>query len=341
MNVASPRPPGRRGSHRQLQVAAGCGTAILVLIMLAAWRHHPSPTAAPRSRRALDAPPPALTAFVGVFTSASTPPSTATASQYDYAARRRALRDSWFPPTAAAMAALDAAGVRVRFVVGRPPTARAAAAVASEGRQYGRFLVVDAPDDYGGLPLKTAAFLAAALRAAPAYILKVDDDVFLRVDRVPAAVAQWRSLAGGAGADAVGCAKNGPVFADPALRWHEPAAPLLGPEYFTHFWGPAYALSARAAAAVVALASSAPLRHLANEDTTVGLWLLAVNGTRYYDDRRMCAPACGPSAVAVYDYPECAGLCDPVPRLAALAAECVGGGREPPLVPEAIKLDGL
>jgi len=43
--------------------------------------------------------------------------------------------------------------------------------------------------------------------------------------------------------------KNGPVYADRAQRWFEPAHALLGAEYFTHAWGSLYVLSGRAAAA--------------------------------------------------------------------------------------------
>jgi galactosylxylosylprotein 3-beta-galactosyltransferase len=230
-------------------------------------------------------------------------------------------------------------------VGGEPPDAAAAAALAAEEAEAGGGLflrVAGVRDRYDELPKKTAAFLAAALADAPdaLYILKVDDDVFVRLDRVPAAVSQWGGLAGGKGADAVGCAKNGPVFADPALRWHEPAAPLLGENYYTHYWGPAYALSASAAATIVDFTSRFRPRFLANEDTTLGLWLLALDAA-HYDDRRLCSPACDASAVAVYDYPECAGLCDPARQLRELAATCVGGGTEPPLVPELIPMNGL
>ena len=70
-------------------------------------------------------------------------------------------------------------------------------------------------------------------------------------------------------------------------------------------------------------------------DVTVGSWLLAFNAT-HYDDRRMCEPACGPTSVAVYDFPKCAGLCDSItdlPRLWALP-ECRAAPLEPPLRPQ-------
>ena len=346
-------PTSRRyGKRRPHPLLAAAAAAILLLLLASARRRSWAlDRAPPTSRRELTRTAaarrtPSLLAYVGVFTAAAVGGAAPDGSQYDYAARRAAARAGWFP---ADRAARDAAErdlkVRVRFVVGEAANAAATAALAAEEEAAGGALflrVAGVADRYDELPRKTAAFLAAALADAPhaLYILKVDDDVFVRLDRVPAAVAQWRGLARGAGADAVGCAKNGPVFADPALRWHEPAAPLLGPTYFTHFWGPAYALSASAAATVVEFEAALHPRRLANEDTTLGLWLLAL-GASHYDDRRLCSPACDESAVAVYDYPECAGLCDPARQLRDLATTCVGGGTEPPLVPELIAMDGL
>lgn len=59
-------------------------------------------------------------------------------------------------------------------------------------------------------------------------------------------------------------------------------------------------------------------------DVTVGSWMLAFN-VSHFDDRRMCAPACGPTAVAVYDFPKCALLlgvytCAHLQRVMILAA---------------------
>lgn len=49
-----------------------------------------------------------------------------------------------------------------------------------------------------------APLQAVTQRYDPQYIVKVDDDVYLRLDRVPAAVAQWRQ----AQADYLGCFKT-------------------------------------------------------------------------------------------------------------------------------------
>lgn len=54
-------------------------------------------------------------------------------------------------------------------------------------------------EGYADLPRKTLLFFDTVLRQyAPKYIVKVDDDVYFRLDRVPAAVEQWASIGAGA-----------------------------------------------------------------------------------------------------------------------------------------------
>lgn len=51
---------------------------------------------------------------------------------------------------------------------------------------------------YADLPKKTLLFFSTVLKQYnPEYIFKVDDDVYLRSDRVPAAVAQWSGIKAG------------------------------------------------------------------------------------------------------------------------------------------------
>ena len=57
-------------------------------------------------------------------------------------------------------------------------------------------------------------------------------------------------------------------------------------------------------------------------DVTVGSWLLALNST-HFDDRRLCETSCTETSIAVFDMPECAGLCNPVSSLGSLHADPV------------------
>lgn len=53
-------------------------------------------------------------------------------------------------------------------------------------------------EQYGSLTNKTLAFLQLVTRLyEPQYIVKADDDVYLRVDRVPLAIKQWSVLEAG------------------------------------------------------------------------------------------------------------------------------------------------
>jgi galactosylxylosylprotein 3-beta-galactosyltransferase len=270
-------------------------------------------------------PPPTLCApaQTGFTTDRSNP-------KYDYAARRAALRATWFPPSQRALDELQAAsGLVVRFVIGHSADAAAEGAVRSEAAAHGGFLRLPLQEGYDSLTNKTLTFLRhVAATYDAAYVIKADDDVYLRLDRVPPAVAQW----GAAGADYVGCMKTGPIYTSRSQRWFEPQYAVLGGKsYFAHCWGTLYALSGGAAAAVAAMPPGA-MRFFANEDVTVGAWMLALN-VRHLDDRRLCQTACNEAAVAVYDMPQCAGLCDAAARLPELhAAPQVsagerGGGR--------------
>lgn len=53
-------------------------------------------------------------------------------------------------------------------------------------------------EQYNSLTNKTVAFLrAVASQYSPRYIVKADDDVYLRVDRLPYAIKQWTAFKSG------------------------------------------------------------------------------------------------------------------------------------------------
>ena len=55
-------------------------------------------------------------------------------------------------------------------------------------------------------------------------------------------------------------------------------------------------------------------------DVTIGSWLLALNST-HFDDRRLCETSCTGTSVGIYDFPKCAGLCNPDQSLRELHAD--------------------
>ena len=109
--------------------------------------------------------------------------------------------------------------------MGHSPNPAAEAALKVEDAAHGGFLRLDVEENYKTLTVKTLAFLTAVLEQyTPQYIIKVDDDVYLRLDRVPSAISQWAAR----GADYIGCMKTGRVFTSATLRWYEPHHDLLG-----------------------------------------------------------------------------------------------------------------
>ena len=74
-------------------------------------------------------------------------------------------------------------------------------------------LLENVKESYDNLVLKTAAFFSAAVEAFPgaAFIIKVDNDVYVRPDNLALVAEQWRE----ARRDYVGCLmKGGEAFDD-------------------------------------------------------------------------------------------------------------------------------
>jgi hypothetical protein len=120
---------------------------------------------------------PKVLAVIGVFTGYTTvKPWHPLKKKYDYVARRKALRATWFPPTREALARLEAEqGIVLRFVVGGAPGGdkRQEGEIAAEEVTHGGFLHVPLEENYNKLTSKTMAFLKAAVEAYDAeYIIK-------------------------------------------------------------------------------------------------------------------------------------------------------------------------
>ncbi|KAM0944528.1 putative galactosylxylosylprotein 3-beta-galactosyltransferase [Dioscorea sansibarensis] len=218
--------------------------------------------------------------------------------------RRRSLRKTWFPS--------DRQGL-IRFVIGKTNDERKMAALQREVHEYDDFMLLDIEEQYSNLPYKTLAFFKAAYALFDAdFYVKADDDIYLRPDRLSLLLAKERSHP----QTYLGCLKKGPVFTDPKLKWYEPLSYLLGKEYFLHAYGPLYALSSDVVASLVALRNSS-FRMFSNEDVTIGAWMLAMN-VNHEHDHALCEPDCTPSSIAVWDIPQCSGLCNPEAKLLLL-----------------------
>jgi hypothetical protein len=78
---------------------------------------------------------------------------------------------------------------------------------------------------YNGLANKTRTFFRAVSEAYDAaWVVKVDDDVYLMPSRLLLAQEQWGRM----GAGYIGCMKHGAVWTRSGTRWFEPDSLLLG-----------------------------------------------------------------------------------------------------------------
>ncbi|TVU17061.1 hypothetical protein EJB05_33072, partial [Eragrostis curvula] len=221
------------------------------------------------------------------------------------AARRAALRSTWFPPNPEGIVSLEhGTGLSFRFVVARTNDKEKMEELQKEVDMYHDFLFIDADEDTKP-PLKMLAFFKAAYHMFEAeFYVKADDDIYLRPDRLAALLAKDRPHH----RMYVGCMKKGPVVSDPNMKWYESSWELLGNEYFIHASGSIYALSSEVVGALAA-AKNDSLRMFDYEDVTIGAWMLAMNA-KHEDNRAMCDPTCTPTSIAVWDSKKCSGTCN-------------------------------
>ncbi|KAK2986608.1 hypothetical protein RJ640_004364 [Escallonia rubra] len=235
--------------------------------------------------------------------------------------RRRSLRQTWMPSDHQGLQRLEeATGLAFRFVIGRTGDKSKMAELRKEVAEYDDFMLLDIEEEYSKLPYKTLAFFKAAYALFDSeFYVKADDDIYLRPDRLSLLLAKERSHS----QTYLGCMKKGPVFTDPKLKWYEPLSYLLGKEYFLHAYGPIYALSADVVASLMKITKICLIvrfysfRMFSNEDVTIGAWMLAMN-VNHEDNRKLCAPECTTSSIAVWDIPKCSGLCNPEKKLLEL-----------------------
>ncbi|TKY49160.1 beta-1,3-galactosyltransferase 13 [Spatholobus suberectus] len=309
-----PRPPPRRTSFILLSCLLFLSLSAFFFAFLRPLRDPPCPNRTPRSVRVIwdhrpsTDPNPGvqnrhkIMAFVGIQTG------------FGSVARRRSLRNTWFPSDPHGLQGLEeATGLAFRFVIGRTSDRSKMSALQKEVAQYDDFIQLDIEEEYSKLPYKTLAFFKAAYALFEAdFYVKADDDIYLRPDRLSLLLAKERSHP----QTYIGCMKKGPVFTDPKLKWYEPLSNLLGKEYFLHAYGPIYALSAAVVSSLVALKNNS-FRMFSNEDVTIGAWMLAMN-VNHENNHELCAPECTSTSIAVWDIPKCSGLCNPEKRMLEL-----------------------
>ncbi|WOL03612.1 putative beta-1,3-galactosyltransferase 8 [Canna indica] len=246
--------------------------------------------------------------------------------------RREAVRATWMPTGSKLRRLEEEKGVVVRFVIGHSGTAEGALdrAIDAEEAETKDFLRLEHLEGYHELSAKTRVYFATAVSIWDAdFYVKVDDDVHLNLGMLTATLAQYRTKP----RVYIGCMKSGPVLYQKDVKYHEPEFWKFGDEgnkYFRHATGQMYAISKDLASYI---STNGPILHkYANEDVSLGSWLIGLE-VQHIDDRRMCCgtpPDCewkaeaGTLCVASFDWP-CSGVCKPAERMKSVHAICGEG----------------
>uniref|UniRef100_A0ACD5TFK0 Uncharacterized protein n=1 Tax=Avena sativa TaxID=4498 RepID=A0ACD5TFK0_AVESA len=246
--------------------------------------------------------------------------------------RRDSLRDTWVPRGEKLRRLEKEKGIVVRFVIGHSATPGGALdrAIDVEEAETRDFMRLDHVEGYHELSSKTRIYFAAAVATwDAAFYVKVDDDVHVNLGMLASRLARYRTTP----RVYVGCMKSGPVLSQKGVKYHEPESWKFGDEgnkYFRHATGQIYAIS-RDLASYISI--NQPILHrFANEDVSLGAWLIGLE-VEHVDDRSLCCatpPDCewkkqaGNVCAASFDW-SCSGICKSVDRMRAIHSACGEG----------------
>ncbi|XP_024971300.1 probable beta-1,3-galactosyltransferase 8 [Cynara cardunculus var. scolymus] len=246
--------------------------------------------------------------------------------------RRDSVRETWMPTGAKLNKLAKEKGIIVRFVIGHSATPGGVLdrAIDAEEEKYQDFLRLNHVEGYHELSTKTRVYFSTAVSIWDAeFYVKVDDDVHVNLGMLVTALARYRSKP----RTYIGCMKSGPVLFQKGVRYHEPEYWKFGEEgnkYFRHATGQIYAISKDLAAYISS--NSGILHRYANEDVSLGSWLIGLD-VQHIDDRSMCCgtpPDCewkthgGNVCVAAFDW-SCSGICKSVERMKFVHDSCGEG----------------
>ncbi|XP_039810545.1 probable beta-1,3-galactosyltransferase 8 [Panicum virgatum] len=247
--------------------------------------------------------------------------------------RRDSLRDTWVPRGEKLRKLETEKGIVIRFVIGHSGARGGGAldrALDAEEAETRDFLRLDHAEGYHELSSKTRIYFTTAVATWDAdFYVKVDDDVHLNLGMLSSRLAKHRTRP----RVYVGCMKSGPVLSQKGVKYHEPEYWKFGDEgnkYFRHATGQIYAISKDLAAYI---SINQPILHrFANEDVSLGAWLIGLE-VEHVDDRSMCCatpPDCewkkraGNVCVASFDW-SCSGVCKSVDRMRHIHKACGEG----------------
>ncbi|XP_020591980.1 probable beta-1,3-galactosyltransferase 8 isoform X2 [Phalaenopsis equestris] len=246
--------------------------------------------------------------------------------------RRQSIRETWMPKGSKLERLEREKRIVIRFVIGHSATPGGALdrAIDAEEAETKDFLRLEHVEGYHQLSTKTRVFFATAVSIWDAdFYVKVDDDVHVNLGMLVTTLLRYKPMP----RVYVGCMKSGPVLSQKGVKYHEPEFWKFGEEgnkYFRHATGQIYAISKDLAAYI---SINAPILHrYANEDVSLGSWLLGLD-VQHIDDRTMCCgtpPDCewkmqaGNVCVASFDW-SCSGICKSADKLKDVHNACGEG----------------
>ncbi|XP_078437047.1 putative beta-1,3-galactosyltransferase 2 isoform X2 [Wolffia australiana] len=243
--------------------------------------------------------------------------------------RRDSVRATWMPQGEKRKKLEDEKGIIIRFVIGHSTTTGGILdmAIDAENGKHGDIMRLNHVEGYLELSAKTKVYFATAVSTWDAdFYIKVDDDVHVNIGTLAHTLARYRSKPH----VYIGCMKSGPVLSQKGVRYHEPEHWKFGEagnKYFRHATGQLYAISKDLATYISV--NEQVLHKFANEDVSLGSWLIGLD-VQHVDDRRLCCgtpPDCawkalaGNVCVASFDW-SCSGICKSAERMKEVHQRC-------------------
>lgn len=232
-----------------------------VLEMSSKWKSHPLPKRQIRL-------------FIGVL------------SATNHFAERMAVRKTWMQSSA-----IRSSDVAARFFVALNPRKEVNAVLKEEAAYFGDIVILPFMDRYELVVLKTIAICNYGVQnATAAYIMKCDDDTFIRVTTVLKeldGVASRRSLYMG-NLNLLHRPLRSGKWAVSYEEWPEEVYPPYAN-------GPGYIISSDIAKYIVSQNTNRSLRLFKMEDVSMGLWVEQFNSTRsvqYSHNWKFCQYGC-------------------------------------------------
>ncbi|CAN1326723.1 Probable beta-1,3-galactosyltransferase 2 [Linum perenne] len=236
--------------------------------------------------------------------------------------RRDSVRSTWMPQGERRKKLEKEKGIVIRFVIGHSSTSGGILdkAIDAEDKMHGDFLRLDHVEGYLELSAKTKTYFSTAVALWDAdFYVKVDDDVHVNLGKQDSLIHSFSHSS--------------------SEQWKFGA---VGNKYFRHATGQLYAISKEVATYISV--NQQLLHKFANEDVSMGSWILGLD-VEHVDERRLCcgtppgkkrfcfenvyqtSPDCemrgrlGTTCAVSFDW-KCSGICQSVERMAEVHKRC-------------------